>query len=66
MIPSYKEEVKITVVDQKAVDDRDLLSQINELKEQVRQLSEMVNYMDRERSRVKSELENIKGVISRK
>lgn len=66
MIPSYKEEVKITVVDQKEDEDKNLLAQINELKDQVRQLSEMVNYMDRERSRIKSELENIKGVISRK
>lgn len=66
MIPSYKEEVKITVVDQKEDGDKNLLAQINELKDQVRQLSEMVNYMDRERSRIKSELENIKGVISRK
>jgi FtsZ-binding cell division protein ZapB len=66
MIPSYKEEVKITVVDQKAVDDRDLLSQIAELKEQVRQLSEMVNYIDRERSRIKSDLDSVKSIISKK
>jgi predicted nuclease with TOPRIM domain len=64
MIPSYKEEVKITVVDQQK-EDRELSVQIDELKEKVRQLTEMINYIDRERSRIKSDLDSIKNIISK-
>lgn len=60
MIPSYSEEVKIQIVER---DDRDFADQISDLKEQLDRLRETVEYINRERSRMKSELEEIKHSI---
>jgi len=61
MIPSYSEEVKITI----AENDSNLTIQqeLAQLKEQVRQLYETVEYINRERSRLKSELEQVKSFL---
>jgi predicted RNase H-like nuclease (RuvC/YqgF family) len=64
MIPAYKEEVKITVVEA-AKPEGSLDEQVRQLHEQVRRLTETVNYMERERQRLKSELETIKSKINR-
>lgn len=60
MIPSYSEEVKIQIVER---DDRNFADQISDLKEQLDRLRETVEYINRERSRMKSELEEIKHSI---
>lgn len=65
MIPAYSEEVKIQIQEK----DPSLLpleQQIRQLQEQVRILQESVEYANRERSRLKSDLEQIKNVISRR
>jgi len=62
MIPSYSEDVKIKIVEK---DDRELSVQIFELKEELRQIRETVEYINRERSRLKSDLESLKSLINR-
>ena len=64
MIPAYKEEVKITVVEAPKPEGT-LEEQVRHLQEQVRRLSETVNYMERERQRLKGELETIKSKINK-
>jgi predicted RNase H-like nuclease (RuvC/YqgF family) len=61
MIPSYKEEVKITI--QEKSQDQSLEQQVKELQEQVRILRESVDYFNREKSRLKSEIESLKGLL---
>jgi regulator of replication initiation timing len=63
MIPAYSEEVKITIKDH--VLDPNLETRVKELHEQVRLLTETVEYMNRERSRMKSELDQLRAAINR-
>jgi predicted RNase H-like nuclease (RuvC/YqgF family) len=63
MIPAYSEEVKITIKDQGL--DPNLETRVKELHEQVRLLTETVEYMNRERSRMKSELDQLRAAINR-
>ena len=63
MIPAYSEEVKITIKDQAL--DPNLETRVKELHEQVRLLTETVEYMNRERSRMKSELDQLRAAINR-
>ena len=63
MIPAYSEEVKITIKEQTL--DPNLETRVKELHEQVRLLTETVEYMNRERSRMKSELDQLRAAINR-
>lgn len=63
MIPSYKEEVKITIIDEKK--DLSIDQQIGELKEQIRQLKETVDYLHRDKNRLKSEIDSIKNSLKK-
>jgi predicted RNase H-like nuclease (RuvC/YqgF family) len=63
MIPAYSEEVKITVVERSS--DKTLEQQVADLREQVRQLQETVEYINRERSRLKSDLESLRYSINK-
>jgi regulator of replication initiation timing len=58
MIPAYKEEVKITI--KESDPNSPLEQQVRQLQDQVRQLIETVEYMNRERGRLKSEVEELK------
>lgn len=62
MIPSYKEEVKITVIDQPKTDNNITLES---LRSEIRQLKLMLEYQDRERQRLKNEIEDLKHMIRR-
>lgn len=64
MIPAYSEEVKITIKEQNKVAD-DLEQKVTQLEERVRQLYETVQYMERERVRLKTEVELMKSKLSR-
>jgi len=64
MIPAYKEEVKITVVEAPKPQGN-LEEQVRQLQEQVHRLTETVNYMERERQRLKGELDIVKSKISK-
>jgi predicted RNase H-like nuclease (RuvC/YqgF family) len=64
MIPAYSEEVKIHITEK----DAGLLTleqQVLQLREQVRQLQETVEYMGREKMRLKSDLDTLKNLIQR-
>jgi regulator of replication initiation timing len=63
MIPAYSEDVKITIKEQN--NDGSLENQVKQLNEQVRLLKETVEYMNRERTRLKQEVEQIKNALSR-
>ena len=63
MIPAYSEEVKITIKEQGL--DPNLETRVKELHEQVRLLTETVEYMNRERSRMKSEMDQLRAAINR-
>jgi predicted RNase H-like nuclease (RuvC/YqgF family) len=63
MIPAYSEEVKITIKEQGL--DPNLETRVKELHEQVRLLTETVEYMNRERSRMKSDLDQLRAAINR-
>ena len=63
MIPAYSEEVKITIKDKPL--DPNLETRVKELHEQVRLLTETVEYMNRDRSRMKSEIEQLRSAINR-
>ena len=63
MIPAYSEEVKITIKEQSL--DPNLETRVKELHEQVRLLTETVEYMNRERSRMKSEMDQLRAAINR-
>lgn len=61
MIPSYKEEVNITI--QEKAQDQSLEQQVKDLQEQVRILRESIDYITREKSRLKSDVELLKNRI---
>jgi septal ring factor EnvC (AmiA/AmiB activator) len=65
MIPAYKEEVKITVVE-KTDSSLGLEQKVQQLEERVRQMHETVQYMERERGRLKSEIEAMKHQLNKK
>ncbi len=65
MIPAYKEEVKIQIIEK----DSNLLpleQQVRQLQEQVRQLQDTVDFMTRERLRLKSDLDTVRNAVLRK
>jgi predicted RNase H-like nuclease (RuvC/YqgF family) len=63
MIPAYSEEVKITIKEKTL--DPNLETRVKELHEQVRLLTETVEYMNRDRSRMKSDLDQLRAAINR-
>jgi phage shock protein A len=63
MIPAYSEEVKITV--KEPGNKTDLEPQVRQLQEQVRQLIETVEYMNRERSRLKADIDILKSKLNK-
>jgi predicted RNase H-like nuclease (RuvC/YqgF family) len=63
MIPAYSEQVNIKVIEKN--DNLPLEQQVNNLEEQVRLLKETVDYMNRERSRMKSEIASLTAQINR-
>ena len=65
MIPAYKEEVKITIVE-KTQPGLNLEQKVQQLEERVRQMHETVQYMERERGRLKSEIEAMKHQLNKK
>lgn len=63
MIPAYSEQVNIKVME--ASENLSLEKQVNNLEEQVRLLKETVEYMNRERSRMKSEIESLNARLNK-
>ncbi len=64
MIPAYSEEIKLPE-SIKGV-DISLEEQVKSLHEQVRILRESIDYINRERSRMKGELESLRAQLSRR
>ena len=65
MIPSYKGAVESAATP--AIDPNDTLElRLKQLTEQVHQLRDSVEYMNRERNRLKSEVEELKNFINRR
>lgn len=64
MIPSYKEEINITVIEG-SKSESSLEDQVRQLQNQVQRLFETVNYMERERQRLKGEIETLKSRMNR-
>jgi prefoldin subunit 5 len=60
MIPSYSEKVNITVQEKSSGSESERLSQ---LEEQIRLLRETVDYLTRERTRMKNEIESLRSVL---
>lgn len=64
MIPSYNsnssESVDIRIIEDKTVDFK---NELLELRLQVQQLRETIDYLNRERSRLKSDIEQLKSMI---
>lgn len=65
MIPAYKEDVKITIVE-KTQEANSLEQKVQQLEERVRQMFETVQYMERERGRLKGEIETLKHQLNRR
>jgi predicted RNase H-like nuclease (RuvC/YqgF family) len=65
MIPAYKEDVTITIVE-KQQEVENLEQKVQRLEERVRQMFETVQYMERERSRLKGEVDTIKHQLNKK
>jgi hypothetical protein len=63
VLPSYSENVNIKIVEK---DGGDQDTQIRELKEQIQQLRDTIEYMNRERVRMKNDIESMKTMISRR
>ena len=64
MIPSYKGAVEAPAVPAMNPDDA-LELRFKQLTEQVHQLRDSIEYMNRERNRLKSEVEQLKNFINR-
>lgn len=64
MIPSYNSDSK-EIVDIKIIEDKssDFKNEILELKLQIQQLRESIEYINRERSRIKSDIDQLKSMI---
>lgn len=65
MIPAYKEQVNITIVEQTS-QTHNVEQKVQQLEERVRKLYETVQYMERERSRLKSEIDTIRQQLNKK
>jgi regulator of replication initiation timing len=63
MIPAYSEDIKL--VFKEADSNAPMEQQIRQLQEQMRQLVETVEYINRERSRLKAEVEDLKHRFSK-
>jgi regulator of replication initiation timing len=63
MIPAYTEEIKI--VFKEADSNAPMEQQVRQLQEQMRHLVETVEYINRERSRLKAEVEDLKHRITK-
>lgn len=63
MIPAYSEEIKLVITE--ADSNAPMEQQLRQVQEQIRQLVETVNYINRERSRLKAEVEDLKHRISK-
>lgn len=61
MISGYKEEVKITIQEKSSTDS--IEEQVKHLSEQIIQLRETVNYLSREKTRLKDEVEFLKSKL---
>lgn len=61
MIPSYSEQVQITMIEQ----SKDTGITLENLQTEIRQLRTMVEYQDRERQRLKSEIDQLKLSIKK-
>lgn len=64
MIPGYKEEVKLPEAKQES--NQSVEHKLTILESQVQQLVERVAYIDRERSRLKSEVESLRAQLNRR
>jgi predicted nucleic acid-binding Zn-ribbon protein len=63
VLPSYSENVNIKIVEK---DGSDLETEIRNLREQVQQLRETIEYINRDRVRMKNDIESMKAIISRR
>lgn len=64
MISGYKEEVKITI-QEGPQETKSLEEKVKQLEEQVRLLRETIEYMNRQNTRMKSELDTIRTHLSK-
>ncbi len=64
MISGYKEEVKITI-QENPQESKSLEEKVKQLEEQVRLLRETIEYMNRERSRMKSDLDTLRTILNK-
>jgi predicted RNase H-like nuclease (RuvC/YqgF family) len=62
MISGYKEEVKITVVENPNLNNSITMES---LQGEIRQLRLMLEYQDREKQRLRNEIEELKNMIRR-
>ena len=65
MIPAYLEDIPIPT-EKVPTSDVGLAVRISQLEEQVRSLSETVNFVNRERSRMKSDIDQLIAAISKR
>ena len=65
MIPAYKEDVIITLVEKKQ-EVQHLEQRVQQLEERVRQMYETVQSMERERSRLKGDMDTFKHQLNKK
>lgn len=63
VLPSYSENVNIKIVEK---DGSDLETEIRNLREQLQQLRETIDYLNRDRVRMKNDIESMKAMISRR
>lgn len=63
VLPSYSENVNIKIVEK---DGGDLETEIRNLREQLQQLRETIEYINRDRIRMKNDIESMKAIISRR
>lgn len=63
VLPSYSENVNIKIVEK---DGGDLETEIRNLREQLQQLRETIEYINRDRVRMKNDIESMKAIISRR
>jgi len=63
VLPSYSENVNIKIVEK---DGSDLETEIRNLREQLQQLRETIEYINRDRVRMKNDIESMKAIISRR
>lgn len=64
MISGYKEEVKITI-QEGPQETKSLEEKVKQLEEQIHLLRETIEYMNRERSRIKNDLDTLKQILNK-